>query len=145
MNKYMELAISEARKGVNYRHGGPFGAVIVCKGKVIAIAHNTVLKTNDPTSHAEIEAIRKACKELKRFNLSDCEMYSTGKPCPMCRSALQWAKIKKVYYGCGYDDATEIGFDEKSGNSKSYTEKKLDTKECKKLYSEYTLSKPKKY
>lgn len=110
---YMQKATNEAYKGMRAKHGGPFGAVIVKKGKVIAIAHNMVLKTHDPTAHAEITAIRKATKKLKRFDLSDCEIYSSCQPCPMCLAAIEWAKIKKLYYGCTRNDAHEIGFSDK--------------------------------
>jgi guanine deaminase len=113
MNKFMQMALDEAKKGVAKNEGGPFGAVIVCKGKVVAKTHNTVLKEKDATCHAEINAIRIASRKLKRFNLSDCELYSTCEPCPMCYFALQWAKIKKVYCGASSDDADAIGFDDK--------------------------------
>jgi len=111
-NKFMQLAIEEAKKGIQNKDGGPFGAVIVKDGKVISKAHNMVLKTNDPTNHAEMIAIRKACKKLGRFDLSDCEIYSSGESCPMCFSAIHWAKMKKVYYGCTRKDAEKIGFDD---------------------------------
>lgn len=138
-------AVKEARLGINSSHGGPFGSVIVKKGKIISKAHNTVLKNNDCTCHAEIEAIRKACKALGSYNLSGCEIYTTGKPCPMCRSAIQWSKISKVYYGCTYVDAKKIGFDENLGNSKKYTEKQIEKFLCKELYSEYSSKKGKTY
>ncbi|HPM85859.1 MAG TPA: nucleoside deaminase [archaeon] len=110
---YMQKAIKEAFRGMKVNHGGPFGAVIVRKGKIISSAHNTVLKTNDPTAHAEINAIRKATKKLKRFDLSDCEIYSSCEPCPMCLAAIEWARIKKLYYGCTREDANRIGFSDK--------------------------------
>lgn len=109
----MQLAIKEAKKGVQKHDGGPFGAVIVRGGKVISKAHNMVIKTKDPTNHAEMIAIRKACKKLGRFDLSDCEIYSSGESCPMCFSAIHWAKMKKAYYGCTREDAEKIGFDDK--------------------------------
>lgn len=112
-NKFMQIAIEEAKKGVQKKDGGPFGAVIVKDGKVISKAHNMVIKTNDPTNHAEMVAIRKACKKLGRFDLSDCEIYSSSESCPMCFSAIHWAKIKKAYYGCTRKDAEKIGFDDK--------------------------------
>ena len=138
MNPFMQLAIDEARKGIRENHGGPFGAVIVKDGQVIASAHNDVLKENDPTSHAEIEAIREASEKLDTHDLSGCELYTTGKPCPMCKGAIQWAKIEKVYYGCDYDDASKIGFDEHTGNSGKYSEEQVNQKECQELYDEYT-------
>jgi guanine deaminase len=113
MNPFMKVAFDEAEIGLKKNHGGPFGAVIVKDGKVIAKAHNEVLKTNDATAHAEITAIRIASKKLKRFDLSDCQVYSTCEPCPMCFSAMHWAKIRKLYYGCTRKDASDIGFDDR--------------------------------
>lgn len=110
---YMQKAVNEAFNGMRAKEGGPFGAVIVRKGKIIATAHNMVLKTHDPTAHAEITAIRKATKKLKRFDLSDCEIYSSCEPCPMCLAAIEWAKIKKLYFGCTREDADRIGFSDK--------------------------------
>jgi guanine deaminase len=113
MNKFMEVAVEEALGGLKKNDGGPFGAVIVKDGKIIAKGHNCVIKTNDPTQHAEMVAIRKASAKLKRFDLSDCEIYSSCEPCPMCFSAIHWAKIKNLYYGCTKEDAAKIGFDDK--------------------------------
>lgn len=113
MNQYMEIAIEEAFKGMKSNEGGPFGAVIVKNNKVISKGHNEVVKSNDPTSHAEINAIRKACKKLKTFNLSNCQIYTSCEPCPMCFAAIHWAKIKTMYYGCTRNDAAKIGFDDK--------------------------------
>ncbi|MFO7612471.1 MAG: nucleoside deaminase [Clostridia bacterium] len=110
MNKFMQIAIKEAREGVKAGHGGPFGAVIVCGGRVIASAHNMVLATNDPSAHAEVEALRKACAALGSPNIPDCEIYSTCEPCPMCLSAIMWARVRSVYYGCTKEDAEKIGF-----------------------------------
>lgn len=112
MNKFMKLALDEAFKGMRAEDGGPFGAAIVKDGKIIAIGHNEVIKTNDPTAHAEIVAIRKATKLLGRFDLSDCEIYSTCEPCPMCFSAIHWAKMKTLYYAATRYDAADIGFDD---------------------------------
>jgi len=108
----MKLALDEAFKGMRAEDGGPFGAAIVKDGKIIAIGHNEVIKTNDPTAHAEIVAIRKATKLLGRFDLSDCEIYSTCEPCPMCFSAIHWAKMKTLYYAATRYDAADIGFDD---------------------------------
>jgi guanine deaminase len=110
--------------------------VIVKGGKVIAKDHNRVLQKQDATRHAEILAIQKASKKLKTFDLSSCEVYITGRPCPMCRSALNWAKVKTVYYGCTYEDARSIGFDEKGGNNEGYTEIQIDREECLELYKD---------
>ena len=112
MNQFMKAAIEEARKGFNHNHGGPFGAVIVRDGVPIANAHNEVLKTNDPTAHAEILAIRKACALLENYDLSDCEIYSTSEPCPMCFSAIHWSRLKKLHLGTTRDDVAAIGFDD---------------------------------
>ncbi|WP_040211016.1 nucleoside deaminase [Clostridium polynesiense] len=112
MNEFMKIAIEEAFEGMKNNHGGPFGAVIVKDGKIIARAHNEVISTNDPTAHAEMNAIRKACRILGRFDLSDCEIYSSCEPCPMCFAAIHWAKIKKLYYGATREDAADIDFDD---------------------------------
>ena len=113
MNEFMKTALDMAFKGMNSGQGGPFGAAIVQNGAIISVAHNRVLATNDPTMHAEIAAIRAACEKLGRFDLSDCEIYSTCQPCPMCLGAIFWAKIPTLYYGCTEDDAEKIGFSDK--------------------------------
>ena len=123
MNQFMQMAIKEARKGISKGHGGPFGAVIVKDGKIISKGHNHVVAHNDPTCHGEINAIRKACKKLKTFDLSECEIYTTGYPCPMCFGAILWANIKKVYYGCNIDDTAVIGF-----RDKEFAKKNAETK-----------------
>lgn len=141
----MKIAIEEAFKGLRQNDGGPFGAVIVRNGKIVAKGHNEVIKTNDPTAHAEIVAIRKASAKLKRFDLSDCEIYSSCEPCPMCFAAIHWAKMKKLYYGCTRNDAAKIGFDDKfiydviKGTSKKRQVKKvqIDRKECLKPFKEW--------
>jgi guanine deaminase len=112
MNLLMKKAIEEAKSGFNRDDGGPFGAIIAKDGVLIAKAHNEVLKTNDPTAHAEILAIRKACAHLKTYDLSDCEIYSTSEPCPMCFSAIHWSRLKKLYFGTTRDDVALIGFDD---------------------------------
>ncbi len=108
----MQAAIDEARKGMNHNHGGPFGAIIVKDKKIISRAHNEVLETKDPTAHAEVLAIRQASAALERFDLSDCEIYTSSQPCPMCLAAIYWARIKTVYYGSDKDDVAAIGFDD---------------------------------
>lgn len=113
MNKeYMQLADNQARINLknHFKDGGPFGAVIVKNGKIIAKAHNQVLKKNDPTAHAEILAIQKACKKLKTHDLNGCILYTSCEPCPMCLSASIWANIKEIYYGNTKEDADKIGF-----------------------------------
>lgn len=112
MNKFMKIAVEEAFIGMRKGEGGPFGAVIVKDGEVIARAHNEVISTNDPTMHAEVNAIRKATKLLGRFDLSDCEIYSSCEPCPMCFAAIHWAKMKSLYIGASRYDAADIGFDD---------------------------------
>jgi guanine deaminase len=108
----MELAIQSAQEGIRANDGGPFGACVVHGNKVISTAHNTVLRDQDPTCHAEMNAIRAACKVLKRFNLSDCELYTTAEPCPMCLAGIYWARIAKIYVGVKKDVAAEFGFDD---------------------------------
>lgn len=106
----MNLAIEEARKTMRSNFGGPFGAAVVKDGKVVSVSSNTVLKDNDPTAHAEINAIREACKKLNTYDLNGCILYATGYPCPMCLSACMWANIREVYYGTDLSDAERIGF-----------------------------------
>lgn len=112
MQKFMKLAVAEAIHGMRKNKGGPFGAVIVKNGKVIAKGHNMVLVTKDPTAHAEMVAIRRACKKLKRLDLSDCILYSSGEPCPMCLGAVYWSRIPRVFYGCSIKDSAKAGFDD---------------------------------
>jgi tRNA(Arg) A34 adenosine deaminase TadA len=108
----MLLAIAEARKNLKSLAGGPFGAVIVKNNKVIAVARNTVLSENDATCHAEVNAIRKASFKLQDYYLSGCVIYSTTEPCPMCFSAIHWAKIEAIYFGTAINDVKKLGFDE---------------------------------
>ena len=109
-NDFMRLATEEARKTMKADIGGPFGAAVVKDGEIIAVSSNRVLADNDPTAHAEVMAIRAAGAKLKTHDLSGCEIYATGFPCPMCLSAIIWANIKKVYV-CGTpEDAEMIGF-----------------------------------
>ncbi len=108
----MQMAIKEARHGMEHNHGGPFGAIIVKDGKVLSRTHNEVLRSNDPTAHAEILAIRQASAVLERFDLSDCVIYTSSQPCPMCLAAIYWARIKTVYYGSDKDDIALVGFDD---------------------------------
>lgn len=111
MDRYMQLANENAKSGVDNNEGGPFGAVVIDKnGNVIANGNNKVLINNDPTAHAEIVAIREACKKLNTYDLSNYILYTSCEPCPMCLSAIIWANIKKVYYACTRDDAGKIGF-----------------------------------
>ncbi len=109
---FMRHAIALAYTGMAGGHGGPFGAVIVKNGEIIGQGHNRVLSTRDPTAHAEVTAIRDASKNLHHFDLSGSEIYVNGMPCPMCMSAIFWARIGKVYYGCSAADTDTIGFDD---------------------------------
>lgn len=108
--RFMQLALDEARKTMKEDIGGPFGAAIVKDGEVIAVSSNRVIADNDPTAHAEVLAIRKACDKLNTYDLSGCEIYATGYPCPMCLSAIIWANIKKIYVSGMPEDAEKIGF-----------------------------------
>ena len=110
-NKFMTRAIELSIKSVN-AGGGPFGSVIVKDKKIIAEGSNKVTSTNDPTAHGEIVVIRQACKNLNHFNLCGCKLYSTCEPCPMCLSAIYWARIDKIYYANTRNDARKIDFDD---------------------------------
>jgi len=109
--KFMQAAIDDALKGIR-KGNGPFGAAITKNWKLVAVAHNTVMQDHDPTCHAEMNAIRKACRKLGTNNLDGCVIYSTAEPCPMCFAAIHWARISKVVYGCTAEDAAKIGFDD---------------------------------
>ncbi len=145
MNEYMKEADKLARCNNQTNDGGPFGAVVVRNGEIIGRGSNQVLKTNDPTAHAEILAIREACQKLGTFSLDDCEMYSSCYPCPMCLSAIIWSNIKVVYYGNTKDDAREIGFRDdmiydfikRGGNSDILEFKQLDREETIKTFNEF--------
>ena len=110
MNKYMNLAKELADGNLKTNVGGPFGTCVVKDGNIIGKGSNHVLSSNDPTAHAEIMAIRDACKNIHSYDLSNCELYTSCYPCPMCLSAIIWANIKKVYYGNTNEDAADIGF-----------------------------------
>lgn len=105
----MQQAIELAKESVS-KGGGPFGAVIVCQDKVVATASNGVTLLNDPTAHAEVTAIREACRERQSYQLNDCEIYASCEPCPMCLSAIYWAGIKRIYYAADRSDAAKAGF-----------------------------------
>jgi len=110
--KFMRRAIELAEEGMNAHAGGPFGAVVVKDGEIIAEAFNRVTSANDPTAHAEIIAIREACKKLNSFQLGGCVIYTSCEPCPMCLGAIYWARPEKVFYACTRSDAAEIDFDD---------------------------------
>jgi len=108
----MHEAIRLADAGMRASQGGPFGCVIVRQGEIVGRGNNRVTSTNDPTAHAEVTAIRDACASLKTFQLADCELYTSCEPCPMCLSAIYWARIPTVFYGNTRTDAAAIGFDD---------------------------------
>lgn len=111
-DEYMRRALELAGRNASSEGGGPFGAVIVKDGRIVAEASNSVTVDNDPTAHAEVNAIRQACKALGTFDLSGCELYASCEPCPMCLAACYWAHISKVYYAAGREDAARAGFDD---------------------------------
>ncbi|GHA61362.1 tRNA-specific adenosine deaminase [Pontibacter akesuensis] len=108
MREAIRLSVEKMQQGF----GGPFGAVVVRQGEIISKGFNQVLSSNDPTAHAEVDAIRKAAKKLGTHDLSDCELYTSCEPCPMCLGAIYWARLRKVCYGNTHDDAAQIGFDD---------------------------------
>src|ERR1700676_1970936 len=108
MREAISISIQKMRRGV----GGPFGAVVVRNGKIVGRGWNQVTSSNDPTAHAEVVAIRDACKRLKTFQLDDCELYTSCEPCPMCLSAMYWARLGSVFYGNTRKDAANIAFDD---------------------------------
>ena len=126
-NKYMKRAIELSIESIN-KGGGPFGSVVVKDNQILAEGSNKVTPTNDPTAHGEIVAIREACRKINNFNLKGCELYSTCEPCPMCLSAIYWARIDKIYFANCREDARKIDFDDSliySEFSKSIKERKI--------------------
>jgi len=111
--RFMRRAIALARRGMNARDGGPFGAVIVRDGAIVGEGWNRVVAARDPTAHGEIGAIRAACRRLATFRLSGAALYTTGEPCPMCLAAAYWARIDRIFYGFTIADAARIGFDDR--------------------------------
>jgi tRNA(Arg) A34 adenosine deaminase TadA len=112
-NEFMARAVALSIENVASGRGGPFGCVVVRKGKIIAEGVNQVTATNDPTAHAEIVAIRAACKALGTFQLDDCEIYTSCEPCPMCLGAIYWARPAKLYFASTAEDAARVGFDDR--------------------------------
>ena len=112
MQTFMREAIRLSEDKMRQGYGGPFGAVVVRNGEIVARGFNNVLISKDPTAHAEVDAIRKASEALDTFDLSDCELYTSCEPCPMCLGAIYWARFRKVYYGNTRQDAANIGFDD---------------------------------
>ena len=151
---YMKEAINEAAKNLVTGDGGPFGAVVVKDGKIIGKGHNEVIKNNDPTCHGEMQAIRDACKNLKTYDLSGCELYTSAFPCPMGLSASIWANIKTVYYGNTLQDAEDIGFRDsfiykfvegKCSDAEIMQLKQMDREEALKVFKEYKKNNQKIY
>lgn len=141
---FMKEALREAYQGIEHRHGGPFGSVVVKEGRVVGRGHNKVLLKHDPTCHGEMEAIRDACTTLGTHDLTGCELYTTAEPCPMCLGGILWANIRKVYYGCNRNDTEAIGFrDERfyeyfEGKKDSLSVAELQREECLKLFQAYS-------
>lgn len=111
-SQFMREAIQQSLEGMQRNEGGPFGAVVVKDGKIVGRGNNRVLSTNDPTAHAEVVAIRDACKNLGSFQLDGCEVYTSCEPCPMCLGAIYWARPERVFFGCTRLDAADIEFDD---------------------------------
>ncbi len=141
----LALAVKQAEQGSLAGEGGPFGAVVVsARGEVVSAAHNQVLAEHDPTAHAEVMAIRKACARLGSHDLQGCTLYTSCEPCPMCLSAIIWANIERVVFGCTREDAATIGFrDEKlydflaGCGEPPLAMLELDREECQKVFAEY--------
>ena len=140
MKRAIELSIQNIKN-----NGGPFGCIIVKENKIIAEGVNRVTFNNDPTAHAEIIAIRNACKKLNTFNLEKCELYTSCEPCPMCLSAIYWSHIDKIYYGNSRLDASKIGFDDdfiynelnKDSSSRKIQMKQISQNEAKKDFLDW--------
>lgn len=152
MNEFMDVAIDLSDDNFDKNYGGPFGACVVKNGEIIGKGINRVVKNNDPTAHAEIVAIREACKTVNSYDLSGCELYTSCYPCPMCLSAIIWANIKKVYYANTKEDAENIGFRDNfiyefiKNNSKDKNVldlEELDREEAIKVFEKYMEDKDK--
>ena len=141
---YMQEAIAEAMFGIEHGHGGPFGAVVVRDGQIVGRGHNRVLFNHDPTCHAEMEAIRDACKNLGTYDLLGCTIYVTAEPCPMCLTACLWANIATVVHGCSREDSENIGFRDRAfydclaGKAKLITVREEEREGCLRLFDHYT-------
>jgi len=149
--EFLLKAIELSAVNIKGNNGGPFGAVIVKNKKIISKGINRVISENDPTAHAEIEAIRKACKKLRRFHLEDCEIYTSCEPCPMCLSAIYWARISMIYYANAKKDAAGIGFQDDflykeiilKPEKRRIPAKQYLRKEAMKIFSEWKFKNPK--
>lgn len=148
---YMQRAIALAKQAMDSNSGGPFGAIVVKDDVIIAEGSNKVTSTNDPTSHAEIVAIRRACEKLNSFQLTDCIIYTSCEPCPMCLGAIYWSRPKKVYYACTKEDAASINFDDQfiydeidtPLNNRSILFENINRKESKVLFEKWLLKEDK--
>lgn len=142
--EYMQEAIREAYEGIQKKHGGPFGCVIVKDGRIIGKGHNCVLLHKDATCHGEMEAIRDASRKLGTHDLSGATLFTTAAPCPMCKGAILWANIEKVYYGCNVRDTDEIGFRDEvfyekwNGDADANYGEELERESCRKLFAAYS-------
>lgn len=143
-NAFMQLAIQEAMDGITQGHGGPFGTVIVKDGEIVGQGHNMVLANNDSTAHGEITAIRNAEQAIGTYDLSGCDLYTTGEPCPMCLAGCLWANIEHVYYGCTIADNAVIGFrdedfDNMFGGREAFADylTEMDRDACLALFARY--------
>ena len=147
MNNYMKVAKDLADENLKTNAGGPFGACVVKNGQIIGKGSNQVLEKNDPTAHAEVTAIREACKTINSYDLSGCELYTSCYPCPMCLSSIIWSNINVVYYGNTKEDAENIGFRDKyiydtifkihNGNEVPLNLKCMDREETIKTFNEF--------
>jgi len=143
--KFMKVAIDLAFEGMRENKGGPFGAVVVQNGVIVGRGYNRVTSTNDPTAHAEIVAIRDACKQLNTFELSDCVIYTTCEPCPMCLAAIYWSHVNKIFYGSTKVDAANINFDDsfiydeimKNNSDRKLNMKQISRDETIELFNEW--------
>ena len=142
----MKKAIEESKVNLenNYKNGGPFGVAIVKDGQIISSAHNTVIESKDPTAHAEVNAIREACKKLNSHDLTGCILYTSAEPCPMCLSAIIWSNIKIVYYANTKKDVDDIGFRDDmiyeylKGNDKGLIEvRHIESEEALKVFRKF--------
>ena len=147
--RFMFEAVKEAQKGIRFKHGGPFGAVIVKDGEIIGRGHNQVLKKHDPTCHGEIMAIQDACKNNSNHDLQGSAIYTTAYPCPMCLGAIYWAHISDIYYGCDLEETSEIGFSDQELYARFQNHTSLGERcghqECAGLFKEYAEGKNKRY
>ncbi len=141
MSGFMEIAVQISKENIDNHLGGPFGCVIVKENKIISTGANSVVKNNDPTAHAEVMAVRKACEELKTFDLSGCKLYTSCEPCPMCYGAIRWARIHEIYYANTRQDAHNINFSDNEIYDEIINNKqkliKLDNKEAIKVFYQW--------